>query len=160
MRTARSTSDSFLSYLVFLLCIGSFLQSWASPLPFPSSAISPSANAILGRSVPGIPEGILSKHHQPLLRREHLEALNAGSGWTMNFMPLRMVLPIHSGALVLKELYSQAIVHAVKAELSKQPEQQALKIFIGALGMSQSAHLQSAYCSNSTSYCVIRFEFS
>ena len=53
----------------------------------------------------------------------------------MNFMPLGMVLPIHSGALILKDLYSQAIAHAVKAEFSKQPEEQALKIFIGALGM-------------------------
>ena len=77
----------------------------------------------------------------------------------MYFMPLRMVIPIHSGALVLKEVYSQAIVHAVKAELSKQPEQQALKIFLGALGMSQSAHLKSAYYSHPTPYCVIRFEF-
>lgn len=78
----------------------------------------------------------------------------------MNFKPAGMILPIHSGALILKELYSQAIAHAVMAELSKRPEEQALKIFIGALGMSLSAHLQSAYNPYPTSYREIIFRCS
>ena len=69
-------------------------------------------------------------------KRETALSLNAGGGWTMNFVPYGIFLPINSGALILKELYQQSIAYAVKAEMSGLPTEQTVKIFLGALGTS------------------------
>lgn len=150
MRCHRLTCGSVPSCLILLLFTCSIPRCWASPLPTSSSSPALSSSLNHSNAVPAVSDLHLAEGLELLSKRGGPLSLDAGAGWTMNFSPFGTFLPIHSGALMLKELYQQAIAHAIRGKMSGLSTEYGVRIFLGALGTFVSNQLASILASTWT----------